>query len=112
MTIDSNPNDLIIVKKSDLKSALGKIFSFIYTYYIKLNSISMIIFKKIFSSSQTAQTLLSSDAIILFCNTLVFAFIGNFFQGLIGQIAFISCFLNICAFLFGKMGWVEKLNKD
>lgn len=108
---DPNQDNLIIVKKSDLESGIGKFFSLIYTYYLKLNSVSMIIFKKIFSSSQTAQTLLSSDAIVLFCNTLVFAFIGNLLGGLIEQIAFVACFLNILAFLVGKMGWIQKLEK-
>lgn len=109
--MESDPNNLIIIKKSKVKYALGVFFDLIIKIHLKITSITTAIYIKIFSSSKTMQDLVSNEAITLLLNTLLFAFIGNLFRGLIGEIAAIVCFFNILAFLINKMEWVEKLKK-
>ena len=106
-----NSDKLYTIKKSSLKRELGNGFAWIIRLYIKINHVTTIIFKKIFSGHKTMQKLLSSDAIVLFFNTILLAFIGNVFGGLIGQVTMIIAFLNILAFLVQIMGWVDKLEK-
>ena len=102
--------NLITIKKSRFKQLIGKFFKVIIKGYLEINKLSTI-WRIVFSSSSTAKKLLSDEAIILFLNTILFAFIGNIFRGLIGEIALIAAFLNILAFLVIKMQWTDKLLK-
>lgn len=102
-------DDLITVKKSKLKSNLSKLITVIYSLYLGLLKNTTFFWTKIFEKEGKLRILLEEPAIVLFFNTLLFAFIGNFFGGLIGQVALGACFLNILMFLFEKIGWVDKL---
>jgi hypothetical protein len=102
-----DPN-LIVIKKSKFKELIGRFFAFIIKGYLEINKLSTI-WRVIFSSESRIRILLSSDAIVLFLNTLLFAFVGNFFRGLIGEVAIVVAFLNILAFLVIKMEWTDKL---
>lgn len=100
----------IIIKKSKIKQAIAKLFAIIIKGYVELNKLSTF-WKIVFSSSPTMQKILSSEGIVLFFNTLLFAFVAQIFRGLIGEVLFIASFLNILAFLVIKMGWYKKLTK-
>lgn len=55
--------------------------------------------------------LLENTATTLFLNTLLFAFVGTIFGGLIERILFTLCFLNILLFCANILNWKDKLKK-
>ena len=102
-------DDLITLKKSKLKSSLSKLITVIHNLYLGLLKNTTFFWTKIFEKEGKLRILLEEPAIVLFFNTLLFAFVGNFFGGLVGQVAIGACFLNILMFLFEKIGWINKL---
>jgi hypothetical protein len=111
MTEKENNDDLIIIKRSKSKRLIGKILSKGYSYYLLLLKSTTLFWTKIFTNDSRIRLLLESDAIVLFFNTLLFAFVGRVFGGLIGRVLIIVCFCNIMLFLFHKMEWITKANK-
>lgn len=107
----TNEDNLITIKKSSIKDLLLKFFVAIIEGYIWLNKESTTFWRRLLSGHSTARKLIEDDAILLFFNTLLFAAIGIFLGGLIGNIMFNITFLNILAFLVVKMQWVQKLLK-
>jgi hypothetical protein len=107
--MDNQEDILFTVTKSGVKKFLYKTFSFLYSYYIKFQINTTMIWTKLFNKEGRIRTLLESDALVLLFNTFLFTGVGNFFGGLIGQVSFILLFLNILLFLIGKLGWIEKL---
>lgn len=106
---DNQDDILFTVKKSDIKKFLYKVLSFLYTYWVKFQSNTTMVWTKLFNKESRIKTLLESDALVLLFNTFLFAFVGNFFRGLIGEVSFVLMFLNILLFLINKLGWIEKL---
>ena len=102
--------DQIIIKKSKIKQAIAKFFVLIIKGYLELNKLSTV-WRIVFNSSSTARKLLSNDAIVLFFNTVLFAFVAQIFRGLISEVLSVVAFLNILAFLVIKMEWAKKLLK-
>ena len=107
----SEDENLIVLKKSSLKKFIGRFFAFIIKAYIQINKETTVFWRRLFKSEGRIRTLLESDAIILFFNTILCSFIAAFFRGLIAEIFLVAYFLNILAFLIVKMEWTQKLLK-
>ena len=105
-------DELIVIKKSKVRSNLSKLINIIYTFYIDSLTELTLFWRRIFENDSRIRILLESPAIVLFFNTLLFAFVAQIFGGLIGQALFIGAFLNILMFLFDKMEWIEKINRQ
>lgn len=101
-------DELIVIKKSKLNSLIKKTLNFTYNLYIRTLLSTTLIWTNVFEKDSRIKLLLRSDAIVLLLNTILFAFIGNIFRGLIGQVLLIVCCINILMFLFERMGWVGK----
>lgn len=101
--------ELIIIRKSKLKRLAQKVIGRLYNIYIGTMRETTLFWRRVFSTESRIRFLLNSDAIVLFLNTLLFAFIGRVFGGTIGMILLNFCLINILLFLFNKMGWIDKL---
>ena len=109
MTNNQDDDILFTVRKSEVKAFLYKTLCFLYTYWIKFQTNTTMVWTKLFNKDSRIRTLLESDVLVLLFNTLLLAGLGNLFGGLIGEICFIVMFLNIMLCLISKIGWIEKL---
>lgn len=110
MTLE-NKDDLIVIKKSKLKEIAADYLTKAYYIWISFQATTTMFWTRLFSGDSRVRILLESPAIVLFFNTLLFAFIGNLFGGLVGQIALFLTFLNIFLFCVEKLEWIAKLKK-
>lgn len=100
---------LIVINKSTVKEKLGNILGKSLEFYIDLNRELTLFWRRIFSKESRILILLENRYISLFFNILIFAFIGQFFGGLISQITMYGAFMNILTMMFQVMGWIDKL---
>lgn len=104
--------NLIVINKSTVKRKLGNILGKALDFYVDLNKELTLFWRRIFSKESRILILLDNTYIALFFNILIFAFIGQFFGGLISQIALYGAFMNILTMMFEVMGWIDKLKSD
>lgn len=104
-----NDENLIVIKKTTVKRKLGNILGKMLEFYIDLNIELTLFWRRLFSKESRILILLSNRYIALFFNILLFAFIGQFFGGLINQVMFYGAFFNIITMMFNVMGWIDKL---
>jgi len=107
----NNNEDAIVIKRSKLKELAAKGLRLTFKVYDEVYKLT-VVWRFLIPSSSTFRKLLDDPAVALFFNTVLLAFFGKLFGGLIGQIALYAVILNIFGFLFMKMEWYEKLIKD
>lgn len=105
------------IEEKKLKSEILKILQHLGNFYTKLNQELLFGWRKFLSKQSdnrvtaALKVLIENRATALFLNTLLFAAVGQFFGGLIGQIFFIITGLNIVLFCATILGWEDKLKK-
>lgn len=113
----TNDEDLVLIKKSKLKSSLVSFLRVAYNFYIGTLKATTMFWRKLFKPDQKVlgfihmRPLLEDPAIILFFNAVLFAAIGSVFlgtSGLLSQGLFWASGVSMLMFLFKVMGIIDR----
>lgn len=107
---DSQDN-LIVIKKSNIKKVLFGVFGLMIKINKKFDSYAEIFWTKLLAKEPRLLMLVKNKYIRPVFTTVLLSFFGKVLGGLIGQVIFVFLFSNIMALLIGEMDWVKKLGK-